>query len=331
MAAPVLGRQESIGVGLENVPGVQAATLAWQPQMALTIDRKTNTLSNTSGLGRMEATNDSQIAEQWAEGSLNGKIFWDTFGYYLAAMFGQSPTAAAHAGETLVFDNTYTIAQSSVVPLMSFVRLTPGIVNRYFGLGMLTDLEIDIKQQDWVLFTATFQSKTGASTVTSSAAYNTSEGDFTSKHAQLKFAPYGSTTYTAAQIKSVKLKISRKAERFTPVGAVDPVAFDPDSYTVTGTIVQRWTDTVLDNIAAANTAQAMQLVIANTDVTIGTATNPSLTFTCPKVRLDPATTDNKLDQTLSQTFNFEAQLDYTGVGSLITALLTNKKNGYAKS
>ncbi|HET6925001.1 MAG TPA: phage tail tube protein [Candidatus Saccharimonadales bacterium] len=327
--APLLGRQESVGVGLESVSGTQAATLAWQPHLALTLDRKTNTVENQSGMGRLEQTNDSAIVEQWAEGSLNGKIYWDTFGYFLSNIFGATPTASVHASETTVYDNAFAIAQTSVPPCLSLVRAN-SIATRGFTMGMLSDLEIDIKQQDWIQFTATVQTKTGATT-TATAAYSTTEGDFTSKHATLSFAPYGSTSYAAAQTKSIKLKISRKLERFTPLGQTDPACFDIDSYTVTGTIVQRWTDTVLENIAAANTAQAMQLVIKNTDATIGTATNPSLTITCPKVRLDPATTDNKLDQTLSQTFNFEAQLDATGAGNLITAVLTNKKNGYTKS
>lgn len=329
MAGPLIGRQESIGVGLESTPGTKAATLAWQPHLALTLDRKTNTLVNQSGLGAMEMTNDSVLAEEWAEGSIQGKVFWDTFGYFLANMFGANPTAALHAGETIVYDNTFTVGQTSTIPYMSFVRLN-AVVNRYFGMGILTDLEIDIKQQDWVTFTATIQSKNG-STTTATASYNTSEGDFHSKHVSLGFAAYGSTSYSPAVIKSMKFKISRKAERFTPVGAIDPTSFDPDSYTFTGTIVQRWTDTTLENIAQANTAQAMQLSITNSDATIGVAAHPSLVITCPKVRLDPPSTDNKLDSTLSQTFTFEAQKDYTGTGAACTAVLTSKKNGYANS
>lgn len=321
---PFIGRQDAVGLGIEATPGTTIAPQAWQPHLSLALDPKTTVVQNTSALGRVENINDSAVTEEWAEGSLNGKITDITIGYILANMFG-SNSAALHSAETIVYDNTFTIA--AVPPSLTIARKNP-VRARRFGLATLTDLEIDIKQNDWIQFTATFTSKSGTSS-SETVAY-VAEHEFTSKHVILKLATNlaGLSGATAPQIKSLKLKLSRKTERFTPIGAIDPVSFDPDSWGATGTVVMRYTDGTWEDIAFANTQQAMSISIINTDVTIGSAANPGLVFTAPKVRLEPITLDNKLDQILSQTFNFNCELDLVS-GYMMKALLTNTQNGYA--
>jgi hypothetical protein len=432
-----IGRRDSVGVGIEAVAGTAVAPQAWQRQLALTLDQKTTVVKNTSAMGRVEDINDSAVTEEWVEGSVNGKITDATIGYFLANMFGLN-SATLHSGESAIYDNTFTVVQSALPPYLTFARWNP-VRSRRFALGTLTDFEIDVKQNDWVQFTATVQAKSGQ-TSTETVAY-AAEHEFTSKHVALKVAsslanltatalaspvmsapstattggtlpaatyyyvltaingngetlksnevsqvttgststvtlswaaitgatgyklyratstgaevllttlgtvttftdtgsltpgsatpPTANTTAVSPiQIKSIKMKISRKTERFTPVGAIDPVSFDPNAWGVTGTIVARYTDTTLEDIAFANTAQAMSLALTNTDVTIGTAANPALVFTAPQMRLDPQTLDNKLDQTISQTFNFTLELN-TAAGYMLQAVLTNAQNGYA--
>ncbi|MEC5150870.1 phage tail tube protein [Cryobacterium sp. GrIS_2_6] len=323
---PYIGRRESIGVGIETVPGTGIAPQAWQRHLALTLDPKTTVVQNKSAMGRIEDINDSAVTEEWVEGSINGKVTDLTIGYFLANIFG-SVAPALHPTETTVYDNTFSVSSSAIPPSLTFARVSP-VRSRRFAMGTLTDLEIDIKQNDWIQITATVTAKSGV-TSTETVAY-ANENEFTSKHAVTKIAANiaGLTGATALQIKSLKLKISRKAERFTPVGVIDPISFDPNSWGVTGTIVTRYTDTTLEDIAFLNTSQALSIAIVNTDVTIGTASNPGLVLTAPKVRFSPMTLDNKLDQTLSSTYNFTCELDLIS-GYMLKAILTNTQNGYA--
>lgn len=321
---PFIGRRESVGVGIETVSGTGIAPQAFQRHLALTLDPKTTVAQNKSAMGRVENINDSAVTEQWMDGSINGKVTDQTIGYFLLNIFGQV-SAALHPTETTVYDNTFTVAATP--PTLTLARTSP-VRSRRFAMATLTDLEIDIKQNDWVQFTATVTSKAGA-TSTETVVF-TAENEFTSKHTVLKFASTvaGLSGATATQAKSIKLKISRKAERFTPLGTIDPVSFDPNEWSVTGTIVTRYTDTTMEDIAFLNTAQAMSLSLINTDTTIGTSANPALVFTAPQVRLSPITLDNKLDQTLSQTINLTGELNLT-LGYMLQAVLTNLKNGYA--
>lgn len=326
MGNPFIGRRESVGVGIEVTPGTAVAPQAFQRHLALTMDPKTTVVQNLSAMGRIEDINDSAVTEEWMEGSINGKVTDITIGYFLANIFG-TVAAALHPSETTVYDNTFTVASNALPPSLTFARTNP-VRSRRFAMGTLTDLEIDVKQNDWVQITATVQAKSGTSS--SETVVYTNENEFTSKHVVIKNAANvaGLTGAPALQVKSLKLKLSRKTERFTPVGTIDPVSFDPNSWGVTGTIVTRYTDTTLEDIAFANTAQALSIAIVNTDVTIGSTSNPGLVLTAPKVRFDPVTLDNKLDQTLSSTYNFHGELDATAA-YMLKAVLTNTQNGYA--
>lgn len=326
MPNPFIGRKESVGIGIETTAGTAVAPQTFSRQLALTWDQKTNTIDQTSALGRVEGSSDSAITEQWTEGSLNGPLSDTLIGYLLVNIFG-AVSPALHSSETVVYDNTFSVSSTALAPTLTIARSNP-VVSRRHAMAMLSDLEIDVKQNDWVQFTATMQSKTGQSS-TETVVYP-AENFFHSKHVVVKNATNlaGLTGATPLQLKSLKLKMSRKIERFTPLGAIDPVSFDPNVWTVSGTAVARYTDTTLETIATANTAQALSIGFVNGDKTIGTSANPSLTFTLPQVRFDPQTLDNKLDQTLSQTFNFKGELN-TAAGYMIQAVLTNLQNGYA--
>lgn len=320
------GRKDLAGVGIEVTPGTAVAPQAWQRHLKLALDPKTTVAQNNSAMGRVEDINDSAVTEQWAEGSINGKICDLTIGYFLLNIFG-SVSAAAHPSETTVFDNTFTTSQSSIPPYLTFTRANPNATRRY-GLGVLTDFELDIKTADWAQFTSSLVAKTGATA--SDTVALVAENEFTSKHTVVKLATNvaGLAAASALQLKSLKLKITRKADRFTPFGTIDPAAFDLNEWGVTGELVLRYTDTTLETLANANTRQAMSITLGNTDITIGTSSNPALAFTAPKVRLTPITLDDNLGQVLNQTIPFTCELDTTA-GYMLQAILTNTQNGYA--
>ncbi len=326
MANPFIGRRESIGVGKETTPGTTVAPAFWQRHLKLTLDQKTTQAQNKSAMGRVEDINDSTVTEEWAEGSIDGKVTDQSHGLFLLNMFGTC-TPTLHASETLVYDNLFTVNQSALPATLTFARSNP-VVSRRYGLGTLTDYELDIAMGGWAEFTSTLLAKTGTSS-SETVSYTATENEFTSKHTTVKVATNvaGLSGATALQVKSLKLKIVRKADRFTPMGVIDPTAFDLNSFGVTGELVLRYTDTTLEALAIANTRQALSIALVNTDTTIGTSSNPTLTFTLPKVRLTPITLDNNLDQPINQTIMFTAELDTT-LGYMIQALLTNIQNGY---
>lgn len=320
-----IGRQDTIGIGKESTPGTAVAPTVWQRHLKLALDPKTTVAQNQSSMGRVEDINDSLVTGEWYEGSINGKVTDITIGYFLLNMFG-SVSAALHAAETLVYDNTFSVLQGNVPPALTFARSNP-VVKRRHAMGTLTDFELDVKTGDWAQFTSSLMAKVG-NTASDTPAF-TAENEFGAKHLTVKIATNtaGLAGATPLQVKSLKLKISRKASAFIPMGQIDPVAFDTESWGVTGELVLRFTDTTLDTLGLANTRQALSIALVNTDTTIGSAANPSLTFTAPKVRFDPIKLDDNLNQVLNQTVPFTCELDTTA-GNMLQAILTNTQNSY---
>lgn len=321
-----IGRRESVGVAIETTAGTSAAPQTWQRHLALTLDQKTTTAKNTSAMGRIEDINDSAVTEEWAEGSINGKVCDLSVGYFLSNMFGTC-SAALHAGETTVWDNTFTTNQTNAPNTLTFVRKND-VVNRRYALGMLSDFQLEVKTGDWAMFTSTLSAKVGA-TGSDTVAFVT-ENEFTSKHVVVKNASTtgGLAGATALALKSLKLKIERKADKFVPFGSIDPTSYDTGEFKVTGELQLRYDAATLEALGLANTRQALSIAMTNTDTTIGSAANPTLTFTMPKVRLAPITLDNNLSTVMTQTILFTAEFD-TSVSAMITAVLTNTQNGYA--
>lgn len=322
---PFIGRREGVGFGIEATAGTAVAPQIWEPQTKLTLDQNTTVAKDTSGYGRVEGQVNSAVTEEWVAGTLSGNLHDLSFGYLLLAMFG-SVSAALHPSETIVYDNTFSVLQTAPPPSLTFTRQNAAFTERY-ALGSVTDLEIAVTAGGYATYTASIQATVGA-TSADTPSYVT-QNSFTSKHASLKYASLvsGLAGATALQAKSLKLKLARKADRFVPLGQIDPVAFDPEDFNVTGEFVTRLTETTERGIALANTLEALQIAIANSDVTVGTAAHPGVTFVLPQTRFTPIKLDDNLNQVLNQTVAFTGELSLSA-GYMVQPVLTNTQNGY---
>jgi hypothetical protein len=324
-----IARRVSIGVGLEgaSTQGTEVVPTDWVKQLKLSGGRKTTVADNESAVGRPEAISDSEVVQQWYEGSLEGKVCVTTFGYFLYNIFGgYAVTTNADASGTIK-DHTFDVAVSQVPRTLTLARKDP-ITSRRHGLADLDQLEITFESGGWVKFTASFKAKPGVSS-SETVSYIVADPEFTAKHVVVKLASSvaGLGAATAPLAKSGKLTITNPANLFFPVGQITPAIVTNGKFGFTGELVLQYNDTTLEDLAYANTVQAMSLAIKNTDVVIGTAANPSLTFTGPKVRLTPIDMSDGLDDVVEQTVGIKGELDLTA-GYMLRAVLTNAKATY---
>lgn len=326
MGNQFVGRRVSVGVGMESTPGTEVAPTDWISQTKLDFQRKTTVIQNEGAMGRVEKYNDSAITEQWAEGTLEGKIRDITFGYLLYNLFGQvTNTTNADASGTVI-DHLFSVANTNTPPTLTVVRKDP-LSNRRHGLASLDGLDITVQQNGWGMYSGNLKAKVGV-TGTDSASY-VHENEFTIKHLIAKLAnnTSGIGAATALKVKSMKLSVKRQSNLFFPAGQIDPSDTTTEPFEVSGELVLQYTDTTLEALWAANTIQALSLAFKNTDVTIGTGANPAVTFTMPRVRLVTFAMSDDLDNVIEQTVGFTGELDMTA-GYLIQALLTNVKASY---
>lgn len=330
MPAPInqfIGRRVSVGLGIEATPGTDVAPTIWMKQLGLDFQRQTTVIDNDSAMGRVEKTNDSAVVEQWADGKIDGKVQDISIGYLLYNLFGTLVTSANADASGTIKDHTLDIANTNIGKPLTLVRKDP-ITNRRHGLATLADMEISTDAAGWVKFTSSLKAKAGVAG--SDVATYLAENEFTSKHVTIKIAPLvaGLAASTAPLVKSFKLRLSKdSATPFIPLGAIDPIIFNTGSWAVTGEAVLQYTDTTLEDIAFANTMQAMSLAIVNTDVTIGTSAKPGLVFTMPRVRLNSFNMNNDLEAVVEQTVGFKAEIDPI-TGYMIRCVLTNTRTSY---
>jgi hypothetical protein len=76
-----------------------------------------------------------------------------------------------------------------------------------------------------------------------------------------------------------------------------------------------------------DTAQAIRLELANTDVTIGSSLNPKLTIDMAKVKFSGFEKNYENDGVATATVNFKALYSLAET-EMITAVLTNTKASY---
>lgn len=321
-----IGRKVSVGLGFETTPGTAVAPSTWIRTTNPDFHDQPTFIENNSALGRVEDSDDQALVKQLASGKLEGDMSDLSIGYLLANIFG-TWASAAHPSETTVYDTTFTTSQSNTPPTLTIVK-KDGVENKRYALGTIADVEFACTAGAWATFSASAMAKLGVAG-TDTPAY-VAENNWTSKHISIKLANNiaGLTGATPIQAVSFKLKIDRKPSDFTPLGAIDPVVFDTTAWVVTGEMVLRYDAATYHDLTFNNTQQALQISLINSDKTIGTASNPTLTFTAPKARLNTWSVNSNLDQAIDQTVGFKCNLDTTA-GYMLQALLTNTKSTYA--
>lgn len=325
-----IGRQVTVGLGFEPTPGTSVAPSIGIRLTSADFADTAKFADSTAGIGRVEDSDDQALVEQSSTGKLAGNVGDISIGYPLAGIFG-SWSSALHASETTVYDATFTTNQSVTPPTQTIVRKdTSGVgSNKRFALGTYSDFELDAKAGGYATWTSTVVAKKGV-TGTDTIAYPVTENLFNSKHVSIAFATNlaGLSGATALPAISLKIKIERKATAFTPLGNVDPATFNTGAWIVTGEFVLPYDSNTQHDNVFNNAIQALQIQLKNSDVTIGSASNPTLTFTAPKARLNTWTLGNNLDQRIDQTVGFKCELDLTS-GYMLQAVLTNKQATYA--
>lgn len=321
-----IGRRVGVGFGVESTYGTEVAPAHWMKQTSLDFQRKNTRIENESALGRNEGVNDSAIVEEWAEGKLEGKVYDVSIGYLLYNIFGSLTTTDNADTDASVKDHTFNVSTSNIAKSLTIARVDP-LSSRRHGMATLDSLELTAEQGDWVRVSAAIKAKSGA-TSSDTAAY-TAENSFTSKHVSVKLASTagGLGAATAIAAKSLTLNIRRDSQVYFPFGSTAPSAINTGRWTANGEIVLRYTDTTHEALWAANTKQALQIAIVNSDVTIGASTNPSLTFTAPKVRLNTFEMSDDLDEVIEATVGFTCEFSEADA-YMLRAVLVNTKASY---
>ncbi len=320
-----IGRLLQFGIGKETTRGTPNASADFYiPFSELSIDEKFENVVDEQSRGIIEDSVGESRVMNWAEGSIKAPIGDKHFPLVLFATFG----ALATTGPTdSTYSHTITVGQSAQHQALSlFIDDPLGGQDYKHGLGMVDSLEINYELNKFLDYTINLKAKKGATASLSPSA--TTENRFLPQHLTFKVAGSYSTlsTGSAVAIKSLKLKIAKNLETDSVLGATDPADFLNKQISIEGTVEALWqNESDFKTAALSGTAKALRIDLVNTDVTIGTSSNPQCRIDLAKVTFTELTRPATINDMVKQTLSFKAH--YSLTDSLMISILN--KNAQA--
>ena len=326
-----IGRKVNIGIGKESVRGTEVAATFWLPKMELTHDDKIEQVINESSVGVIEDANGADITLKMSEGSLTGRANDISFGLWLLATLGAEGTPTLVGGETVVFDHDFSVLESAQHPSLTIAVEEPnatGASGLRFALSLVDSLEIRLTLGEYIQYVVGFR---GNSNVvgTNTPSYSTTENIFLPQHAEAKFATdlSGLDAAPAVAVKVANFTVSKNLEDDQVVGNIQASDRLNKQFAVEGTLEILYDDrTLIDSQLLTDTQKALRIRFTNTDITLGVASNPQLTFDFAKVKLSEIARAQANNDLVRQTLTFKAFYSLTDA-AMMTAILRNLQTG----
>jgi len=326
-----IGRLLAFGLAKESTRGtaISAATY-WLPFDDLSIDEKFDNAVADQAVGVVENAINEYRVKNYADGSFKVPMMDQSTGLLFLSVLG-SQTVATHAGESVVYDHTFTVGESAQHPSLTlFIHDPLGGTDYSHANGVIHKLEIDAELKKFVQLSLSARAQKGVSQSTFTPSI-LSENRFIPQYMTFKYATAvsGLSGATAIALKSIKLTIDENIEDQEVLGNVAPADFLNKEFKVEGqleAIYQNLTDFKNVSLATPNVGQAMLIDLINSDVTIGSAAHPELKITLNQVFFSEYSRPIKVKDLVYQTVKFRGTYKLAD-SAMITILLTNGVSG----
>lgn len=321
MANPFIGRRINYGIAKESTRGTFATAQYWLPWRGGSHDDKFDVLSDESTLGVIEGVTGAAVSKTWSEGSLELLVRDTSFGLILLSLFG-TDTKTTTAGESAVYDHTFTVAQSSQHQSLSITKKDDVQTFGYAG-GVVTSLEIESTPDDFVVATVGLKAK-GGSSQSGTASYSSDTYTFTrstttvsraTSLANLTSAP------TTVSVQDVKITFTPNVVDDEVLGSSTPNDFLNTSFNVEAEFTIKYTDATYHDFVSAQTATWYRIQFQNA-TTIGVGSKPTLYFDFSNVKHESWERKDELGNVVMQTIKLVGKYSTTD-SSMIKAVLRN--------
>ncbi len=320
MANPFIGRRINYGIAKESTRGTFATATYWLPWRGGSHDDKFDVLSDESTLGVIEGVTGAAVSKTWSEGSLELLVRDTSFGLILLSLFG-TDTKTTTSGETVVYDHTFTVAQSAQHQSLSIVKKDDVQTFGYTG-GVVTSLEIEAKPDDFVVATVGLKAK-GGSAQSGTTSYSSDTYTFTRSTCTVVRAASlaGLTSGTAVSVKEVKIKLTPGVVDDDVLGSSTPNDFLNTSFMVEAEFTLKYTDATIHDFVANQTATWYRIQFQNS-TTLGVSAKPTLYFDFSSVKHDSWERKDELGKVVMQTIKIVGKYSTTDT-SMVKAVLRN--------
>ena len=296
-----LGRTVNLGIARETTRGtLESAAEFWEKHAELEIDDKFEASPIDTAFGQIEDADDSIITKKWMEGSVRSHVKAQSIGLWLYSLLGGYAVAGV-GGESVVYDHTLTVAQTNIHQSLS-IYTNDTIQDYKFANCVVSDFELILEAGKFCDFKAKFVGKNGA-TATNSVSFSADDKLFIAKMATVKQATdsSGLGAASAIPIHTLSFKINPNVETEYILGSVSPNEFLNKQFQVEAELELYYqSEATFKTGALASTSGALQITLANTDVTIGSTSNPTITITLYKFKAEELSRDLGVDGIVRQ-------------------------------
>jgi hypothetical protein len=326
-----IGRLISFGIAKESVRGTaQSSASYWLPFDDLTLDEKFDNAIADQAIGAIENSIYEYRVKNYADGSIKIPLMDQSTGPLFLSLLG-AQTVTTHSGESIVYDHKFTVGETAQHPSLTLFIHDPLAGTDYsHANGVVHKLELDAELKKFVSLSASIRAQKGVSQSTFSPSI-VNENRFIPQYLTFKYATTvsGLTGATAIALKNIKLTIDESIEDQEVLGNVAPADFLNKEFKVEGSltaIYQNLTDFKTVTLATPNVPQAMLIDIKNTDVTLGSTTNPELKITLDQVFFTEYGRKIQVKDLIYQDVKFRATYSLTNT-EMLNIILTNTVSG----
>ena len=323
--AKIIGRTGAVGIGIESTKGTKVAATYWVPVEGYSLDDKVEYVKNESAMGHIAEFNDGDITKLWCEGDYEGKIFLNSVGAELTALFGQSPTSAQRASSG-VYDHTYALKNDNNHKALT-VCYEDAIQEVSFPFGMVNTWSLEVGTDDYIKRSVSFVGKKSSSSTHTPAFTN--EVEFIPSHVSCKLASTqaGLDAASAINVTAFNLEVNKNAEALYVVGSNEPNEIINKQFNVTGSIELYFESTTYRDYVFGNTHRAIRIDMTDTATNLGSSHNPQLYFDINEAVFEEFERSWDANDPLTQTLNFEGVYSIAD-GAIMSARLTNTITSY---
>lgn len=327
MSQKGIGRRFSIGIAKEATRGTAVSSANhWLPFSDASLDEKFENVTQDEAYGIIEDSVGQFRVKNWAEGTLKVPVTDLSLPLILYAMLGASADST-HSGESVVYDHKATVGESAQhQSLTLFIHDPLSGVDYSHALGVIHKMDLDVELKKFAELTLSVKALKGASQSSFSPSI-ASENRFLPQYMTFKYATSvsGLSGATAIALKSCKLSIDASVEDDDVLGSTAPVDYLNKEFKVTGSLEAIWqneSDFKTVALATPNVPQAMLIDLKNTDVTIGSSSNPEVAITLDQVYFTEFSRPIKIKDLVYQTIKWKGVYS-TANSEMLNIVTTN--------